>query len=84
VKVPVVKEATSFGCAICVGIGTGLFKDPQDAAERWVKTDRVFYPNQEAHEQYKKLFERWNDVYAEFMNIVNKGLMTPMWRAPGT
>ena len=59
-------------------------KDPQDAVERWVKTDKVFHPNQEAHEKYRKLFERWNDVYAEFMHIVNKGLLTPMWRAPGT
>ncbi len=84
VNVPVVKEATSFGCAMCVGIGTGLFKGPQDAVERWVKTDKVFHPNQEAHEKYRKLFERWNDVYAGFMHIVNKGLLTPMWRAPGT
>ncbi|MBL7210766.1 MAG: autoinducer-2 kinase [Desulfobacteraceae bacterium] len=84
VKVPVVKEATSFGCAMCVGIGAGLFKSPQDAVEKWVETERVFHPDAKAHEAYKKCFERWNEVYTEVMNIVNKGLLTPMWRAPGT
>jgi len=83
-KVPVVKEATSLGCAMCVGIGTGLFKDANDAVEKWVSTEKVFRPNMKAHEAYTKHFERWNDVYSEFMNIVNKGLLTPMWRAPGT
>ena len=31
-----------------------------------------------------KDFGLMNEVYAEFMHIVNKGLVTPMWRAPGT
>lgn len=84
VKVPVVKEATSFGCAMCVGIGTGLFGNIEEAVEKWVKIEKVFHPNPKAHEQYEKLFHRWNEIYQDFMNIVNKGLLTPMWRAPGT
>lgn len=84
VKVPVVKEATSFGCAMCVGLGTGLFKDPEDAVQKWVRTEKVFRPDTKANKEYNKSYKRWNDVYAEVMKIVNKGLLTPMWRAPGT
>jgi len=83
-KVPVVKEATSLGCAMCVGLGTGFFADVQEAVAKWVRTDKVYYPDEKAHEQYKKCYERWNEVYTEFMKIVNKGLLSPMWRAPGT
>ncbi len=84
VKVPAVKEATSFGCAMCVGIGAGLFSNIDEAVEKWVKTERILEPDPEAHGQYEQLFKRWNGVYQDFMNIVNKGLLTPMWRAPGT
>lgn len=84
VKVPFVKEATSFGCAMCVGIGTGLFNNIEEAVEKWVKTEKTLHPDPKAHQQYERHYERWNEVYQEFMNIVNKGLLTPMWRAPGT
>ena len=84
VKVPVVKEATSYGCAMCVGIGAGLFKDAREAVEKWVKIEKVFEPDQKAHEVYKESYEKWNTIYGEFMKIVNQGLLPPMWRAPGT
>lgn len=84
VSVPVAKEATSLGCAMCVGIGTGLFNDFAEAAERWVKMERDFVPNRSVHAEYLQHYEKWRKVYAEFMKIVDQGLLTPMWRAPGT
>jgi autoinducer 2 (AI-2) kinase len=84
VRVPVVKEATAFGCAMCVGLGAGLCKTFAEIVERWVKVEKEFHPNEDAHFEYQRHYERWRKVYAEFMKIVNQGLLTPMWRAPGT
>lgn len=84
VKVPVVKEATSFGCAMCVGVGAGIFNSFTEAASQWVRVEREFEPGPNAHRDYLEHFERWRAVYAEMMEIVDQGLLTPMWRAPGT
>src|ERR1700730_12383051 len=82
-RVPVVKEATAFGCATCVGLGAGLFKTFAEPVERWVRVEKEFRSQENAHSEYSQHYERWRKVYAEFMKIVNQGLLTPMWRAPG-
>jgi autoinducer-2 kinase len=84
VMVPTIKEATSFGCAMCVGLGAGLFATFAEAVERWVKVEREFQPDRDANAAYSIHYERWQKVYAEFMKIVNQELLIPMWKAPGT
>jgi autoinducer 2 (AI-2) kinase len=84
VKVPVVKESTSLGCAMCVALGAGLFESFTDAADQWVRVEREFVPSDSVHRGYLKRFERWRTLYAEVMKIANQDLLTPMWRAPGT
>jgi autoinducer 2 (AI-2) kinase len=84
VEVPVVKEATALGCAMCVGLGAGLFETLEEPVERWVKVEKQFQPNEQVHREYSRHYKRWQDVYTEFMKIVNLGLLTPMWKAPGT
>jgi len=84
VIVPIVKEATALGCAMCVGVGAGLFKDLSSATANWVRIEKEFRPRPAVHQEYEKHFDRWQRVYAEFMKIVNLNLLTPMWRAPGT
>lgn len=84
IKVPIVKEATSLGCAMCVGVGAGLFKDYGQAVERWVHTEKIFEPDMRIHRDYLEHFTRWRKVFVKFMDTVNDGFLTPMWRAPGT
>jgi autoinducer 2 (AI-2) kinase len=84
VRVPVVKEATALGCAMCVALGAGLFRTLSDVSSRWVRMEKDFLPDAGAHQKYLEHYERWQKVYGEFMKIVNQGLLTPMWRAPGT
>lgn len=84
VRVPVVREATSLGCAMCVGVATGLFRNYVEAIEHWVHTEKVFEPDMGTHRDYLKHFEHWRKVFAKFMEIVNQDLLRPMWRAPGT
>ncbi len=82
-KVPTVKEATALGCAMCVGVGTGLFGNFKEVVESWFRVEKVFQPNLKNHEQYLKHYDRWREVFVEFMKIVNQGLLKPMWTAPG-
>jgi len=84
IRVPIVKEATSLGCAMCVGVGAGLFKNYGQAVARWVHTEKIFEPDMEIHRDYLEHFARWRKVIANFMDLANDGFLTPMWRAPGT
>ena len=83
-RVPVVKEATALGAAMCVGVGVGAYRDLQDAAERLVRWERVYDAQLERHELYKPYYERWRLVYPRMLDLVEEGLLEPMWRAPGT
>jgi autoinducer-2 kinase len=83
IRVPAVKESTSLGCAMCAGLGAGLFHSFEEAVEAWIKTERVFEPDARAHEIYMQQYQRWRRVFTGFMSIVNQGDLTPMWKAPG-
>lgn len=54
-----VETATSIAAAVIAGVGVGVFKD-FSVVDRFVKTDKTFYPREEYREVYdrqKKLFE---------------------------
>jgi autoinducer 2 (AI-2) kinase len=84
VKVPVVKESTALGAAICAGVGVGIFHDLKDAAKRLVKWERTLEPNEQNHQKYLKLYDRWSKVYRHELKIAEEGLVQPLFRAAGT
>ena len=45
VKVPIVRESTALGAAICAGVGAGVFKDFNHAISKVVKFEKTYYPN---------------------------------------
>jgi sugar (pentulose or hexulose) kinase len=53
-------ENCALGAAIDAAVGTGMFKDFQEAVGAMVKTGKEFYPNEENHKIYDALY---NDVY---------------------
>jgi sugar (pentulose or hexulose) kinase len=77
------KEATAFGCAMRVALGARFFNSFAESVECWVRVEKEFQLQEGAHSEYSKHYERWRKVYAEFMKIVDQGLLTPMWRAYG-
>lgn len=83
VKVPVVKEATALGAALCAGVGAGMYSSIQEAAQAAVKWDKSYTPDPASHQVYQEHFERWRAVYAKQMDLVNANVTTPMWSAPG-
>ena len=84
VKVPIVKESTALGAAICAGVGVSAFHDVRDAAEHLVKWERTLEPNDDNHRKYLKLYDRWLKVYSHELTIAEQGLVQPMFRAAGT
>ncbi len=83
-KVPVVKESTALGAAMCVGVGLGRYKDLAEAVEDIVRWDKTFEPNMGNHKAYKKYYDKWHQVYPRILRLTDEGLLEPMWRAPGT
>ena len=51
--------------------------------KRLVKIDHTYLPNMENHKVYCKMYVQWKKLYAAQLALVNEGLTTPMWTAPG-
>ena len=83
VKVPVVKESTALGAALCAGLGSGIYQDLAQTAAEVVKFERTFQPDRVAHASYLTLFEQWHDVYGRFLEMGDAGLLRPLWKPAG-
>ena len=84
VDVPVVKESTALGAAICAGVGAGFYQSIREGSSRSTKIEKSFRPRKEAHERYMELYERWLKIYAESLRLTDEGMLSPMWRAAGS
>jgi len=83
VKVPRVKEATALGGMMCAGVGTGVYRDFDEAKEAVVRFEAIYEPDREEHELYKGLFDKWRKVYKTMLELSDKGYLRYMWKAPG-
>ncbi len=83
VKVPVVKESTALGAAMCAGLGVGLYASLADAASRIVRFERTIEPQAANRAAYDEQFARWSAVYARVLQLSEEGLLRPMWWPAG-
>lgn len=83
VNVPLVKESTALGAAICAGIGAGIYSDFNDAIDQVVKIDKKYQPIKENNQVYEKSYKKWKTIYENQLELANKGITDHMWRAPG-
>ena len=83
VKIPKVIEATALGGAMAAGVGAGVYDNLQDAAAKLVEWDKTIEPNMDNHAAYQDIKARWQQVYAKQLQLVDDGLTTSMWSAPG-
>jgi autoinducer 2 (AI-2) kinase len=83
ITIPVVKESTALGAAICAGVGVGYYRSFQQAIEKTVSFERTVEPDLANTEKYQNIMERWKIVYEAQLELAKKGLTEPMWRAPG-
>ena len=83
IRIPVVREATSLGGAAAAGVGIGLYSDLAEAAHAMVRWERSVEPNHAKRELYDDAKGRWQIAYAAQKLLVDKGVTTAMWSAPG-
>ena len=83
VKIPSVTEATALGGAFAAGTAVGSYGSIAEAAGRLVAWGDEYVPNMENHERYRQIAGQWQQVYAAQLKLVDAGLTTPMWKAPG-
>lgn len=84
VRVPAVTEATAQGAAACAAAGAGAFASPSDAAGAWLSWERTVDPDAGAHAAYAQVRERWLAAYAPQRELMDAGITTSLWRAPGS
>lgn len=81
--IPIVKEATALGTAICAGVGVGIYDDISRTSAQIVRWEREIQPNKSDHDKYTQYYNNWRKIYPRFLKIVEDGLLEPMYRAPG-
>lgn len=83
VKVPVVREATALGAAICAGVGAKVYESFDDAISKVVQFDKTFEPNEKNHIIYESYYQKWKKVYKAQLDLADQGYTDHMWIAPG-
>ena len=83
VKIPKVTEATALGAAMAAGVGCGVYKSLESAAEELVVWDKTYEPNMENKKVYDVLKVKWTKAYEVQLKLVDDNLTKSMWSAPG-
>lgn len=83
IKVPYVKESTALGGAFVAGVGAGLYSSIQEASRNFVRFERSYEPREAFKACYEDVASRWQEAYASSLILAQKGVTTPMWKAPG-
>ena len=67
-----VEEATPLGAAILAGIGTGVYKDEQEAYEAVYRKGKVYEPNEALTKFYQEKYEIFEQIYPALKGIFSK------------
>jgi sugar (pentulose or hexulose) kinase len=59
VNVPVVRDATALGAAVLASIGTGYYRNVNEAVEGMVKIGFVYEPSSKLSQIYESHYDRW-------------------------
>lgn len=62
-SVPVWKEATASGAAICAGVGSGVFQSFDEGVKVLAQTEKTIHPEESHSKQYRGLYRKWFKTY---------------------
>ncbi len=82
-RIPKVREATALGGAAAAATGIGQFANLSEAGRSFVKWEREVTPNPNNRAVYDDARGRWRIAYAAQKKLVDEGVTTTMWCAPG-
>lgn len=71
-KVPASDTASTWGAALLAGVGTGIYKDYEEAVEKTIKITRVQEPDMAKHEMYKKNMDLYLELYTKLKDTFAK------------
>jgi len=82
-RIPMVREATALGAAAAAAVAIGQFTNLAEAGRAFVKWEREVTPNAENRDLYDEARARWQIAYRAQKRLVDEGVTTSMWCAPG-
>ena len=78
IYVPFSDHATTLGAAILAGVGTGIYKNFDEAVKTTVRIQRVHFPNPKNHDiymgyykLYRELYEKLKDTFHSLYELAN-------------
>ena len=83
IQIPAVNEATALGGAFAAGVAVGEYGSIEEAAKSLVTWDKTYEPNMANTALYADVAARWKEAYAAQLGLVDRGVTTSMWKAPG-
>ncbi len=66
------QEGPAFGSAILAGAGVGIFSDVADAADKIVKTQKIYEPNKENAKKYDEFYNIYKELYPALKESYSK------------
>lgn len=64
-----IEEATALGAAMLAGVGIGVYKNLEEAAQRVKKPGKLFEPDTKLTPLYTELFDIYRDIYPALQRI---------------
>ncbi len=83
IRIPRVNEATALGGAFACGVATGEYDSISQASKAFIQWEKSYIPNRDNAELYQDVASKWKEAYASSLSLVDKGVTTSMWKAPG-
>lgn len=72
ILVPSSDTATTLGAAILAGVGTGVYRDFEEAVNLTVHINRSHEPNRENFEIYQKNFKKYKKLYENLKDLMDQ------------
>lgn len=85
IRVPRVKESPALGAAMCAAVGKGVYRDLRQSAQAMVAWESNYYPtaSEKVRASYQQKYHQWRALYARLLDMVDDGVVPPMWKAAG-
>ncbi|MGH2616149.1 MAG: FGGY family carbohydrate kinase [Thermomicrobiales bacterium] len=83
VETPPVREATSFGAALCALVGAGVFADLPRAVAATSREPGRFEPDPANHAIYDETYARWRALNEHLLAAAERGIVPFLWKGAG-
>ena len=74
VEVPDMEEAVPLGAALLAGIGTGVYRNEQDAFNQVYRPGTCYVPDKQAQARYRELYARYAALYPALKTFVQTAM----------